>query len=335
MQKGACVFFPDQKCNQNACPAVPFLRKCPLFSSATHGRPLSVLARPTSPSFQVHPAAVWLLVLATIFVTEYIVMLVLPWLLGPEPPRFLEAAVDAVSLTTVVAPVIWWTVVRPLKEVIRLRTQFLTDLFSRIETDRRGTAHELHDGIGQSLSLLVSGLRSAHETATGSEAALRSERLLRLAQEALKDVKRLALGLRPSLLDDLGLAPALERLTADVRENHPVELTLDVAEVAGVRFSEPVETAVFRIVQEALANVVTHAKAKSVSVELRRSGAELAITVADDGCGFDSSDGNMATASHLGLIGMRERAQLLGGEFVIDSALGRGTRFTATIPVGG
>jgi signal transduction histidine kinase len=276
-----------------------------------------------------------MVVLTTIFATEYAVMLALPWLLPHEPPRLLEAAVDAVTLIAVLAPVIWWTVVRPLQEVILLRTRFLTDLFSRIETDRRGTAHELHDGVGQSLSLLVAGLRSAQESAVDPEAAARREHLLKLAREALREVKRLALGLRPSLLDDLGLAPALQRLADDVREHYPVELTLDTSEVAGVRFPEPVETAVFRIVQEALANVVTHSGAGAASVAVRRRGGELRITVTDDGCGFDPSDDKVERVGHLGLIGMKERAKMLGGEFAIHSARGQGTRLTATISVGG
>ena len=216
-----------------------------------------------------------------------------------------------------------------------MRTQFLTDLFSRIETDRRATAHELHDGVGQSISLLVSGLRAARDAAANPEAVERSEQNLKLAQTALKDVKRLALGLRPSLLADLGLAPALKRLTDEVRENHPIELTLDATELGEARFAEPVETAVFRIIQEALANVVTHSAAKTASVVIRRIGKELMISVADDGCGFDPADGKVERAGHLGLIGMKERVTLLGGDLAIDSARGRGTRITARIPVGG
>jgi signal transduction histidine kinase len=242
--------------------------------------------------------------------------------------------VDAIILIAFLAPVIWWTVVRPLREVIRLRAQFLTDLFSRIETDRRGTAHELHDGVGQSLSLLVSGLRSAHEAATEPEASARWKHFLEIAQQALRDVKRLALGLRPSILDDLGLAPAVERLASDVRENYPIELSLDVSQVAGQRFAEPVETAAFRIVQEALANVVTHSEAKTASASIRLQGGGLAIEVIDDGCGFDPADVKLHQTGHLGLIGMRERAKLLGGEFALHSARGQGTRVAATIPLG-
>ena len=280
-----------------------------------------------------HPAAVWLLVLAAMFVTEYSVMMALPWLLPPERSPLLEAAVDAILLISVLAPVIWWTVVRPLREVIRLRNRFLADLFARIEADRRHMARELHDGTGQSLSLLISGLRSVRDSLGDPDTRSRCEHLLKLAGEALTDVKRLALGLRPSMLDDLGLAPALQRLVADLQQQHPLKVSLEADEVAGIRLSEAAETAVFRIVQEALANVVAHANARCASVTLRRRDDTVTIEVLDDGCGIAAT--GFEKGGHLGLTGMRERATLLGGNFVIDSAPTRGTRLTAIIPARG
>ena len=281
-----------------------------------------------------YPSAVWWVVLATVFLTEHAVMGILPWLL-PEPHnRFAEATIDSLILTAVLAPVVWWTVVRPLRDAIRLRARFLTDLFARVEADRRHTAHDLHDGVGQSLSLLVSGLRTAHAAAPDPEAARRCEHLLGLAQTALKDVRRLSLGLRPSILDDLGLAPALERLVADVRESHPIDLSLDLAGLPAGRLPGEVETAVYRIAQEALANVVKHSGAKTAAVVVRRGAREVTVEVTDDGRGFRPA-GPGGAAGHLGLTGMRERAVLLGGRFAVEAAPGRGTRVTATIPVGG
>jgi signal transduction histidine kinase len=280
-----------------------------------------------------YPSAIWWVVLATVFLTEHAVMGVLPRLLPGPHSRFVEATVDALILTAVLAPVVWWTVVRPLREVIRLRARFLTDLFARVEADRRHTAHDLHDGVGQSLSLLVSGLKTAQAAAADPDLARRCQHLLELAQTALKDVRRLALGLRPSVLDDLGLAPALERLVADAREHHPIALTLDAGGLAGARLPGEVETAVFRIVQEAVANVVKHAGAATASVVVARRNSTISVSVADDGCGF--RPGGVDAAGHLGLTGMRERAVLLGGRLAIDSAPGRGTRITADIPIGG
>ena len=310
------------------------LRACvDLVRAERHRRLAGAAGEGFSRPLWLHPGAVWLLVLAAMFVTEYLVMLALPWLLPPGRSSLLEAAVDAILLISVLAPVIWWTVVRPLREVIRLRNRFLADLFARIEADRRHTARELHDGTGQSLSLLISGLRSVRDSLTDSEAKGRCEHLLKLAGEALTDVKRLALGLRPSLLDDLGLAPALQRLVAYLQQQHPLELSLDADDVAGIRVSEAAETAVFRIVQEALTNVVTHAGAKSASVTVRRCDHAVTVEVVDDGCGIAPT--GCQTGGHLGLTGMRERATLLGGKFAINSAPARGTRLTATIPARG
>jgi signal transduction histidine kinase len=281
-----------------------------------------------------YPSAVWWVVLGTVFLTEHAVMGVLPWLLPGPHGRFLEATVDSLVLTAVLAPLAWWAAVRPLRELIRLRSRFLTDLFARIEADRRHTAHDLHDGVGQSLSLLVSGLKTAHAATADPAVAVRCEHLLGLARAALEDVRRLSLGLRPSVLDDLGLAPALERLVADVREHHPIDVTLDVTALTGGRLPEGVETAVFRIVQEAVANVVKHSGAKAASVAIRRRDGVVTAEVADDGRGFRPAEKG-AAAGHLGLTGMRERAILLGGRFTIDAAPCGGTRIRAEIPVEG
>ena len=114
-----------------------------------------------------HPTTVWIFIFALLFIIEYSVMLGLPMLFREEPSLLVAAFIDSSTITLLVAPVIWWSLVRPMRQVIRMRTQFLGDLFSAIESERRQTAHELHDGIGQELSLLISGLRSAQETAFG------------------------------------------------------------------------------------------------------------------------------------------------------------------------
>lgn len=220
--------------------------------------------------FWAHPARVWLVVLLVIFTTEYAVMLVLPWLFPTDLSWFLESVVDSVLLTIVVAPVLWGTVVRPLQQVISIRTQYLAELFSNIETERRRMAHELHDGVGQSLTMLVSGLRTLRASPNHPDLPQRSLALQQIAEVALKDIRQLALGLRPSLLDDLGLAPAIEQVAAEVQENHyPLELTVDVDGVSGKRLPDSVETVVFRIFQEVLNNTVKHSGARRASVQVR------------------------------------------------------------------
>lgn len=282
-----------------------------------------------------YPVAVWLGLLAVVFASEATVMLLLPGLIPEHPSRVLESGVDAIVLTLLLAPILWWTIVRPLREVIRLRTQFLADLFAQIERDRRQTAYELHDGIGQSLTLLISGLRSAKKCQTVEECTERFAAFQRLAENALTEVRRLSAGLRPSLLDDLGLAPALERLVEDVRAHHPVTITLEDSGVTGQRLPEQVATAVFRIVQEALANIIKHAQARQAAVMVRQADGRVWLEVRDDGCGIEPARLRAVPAGHLGLRGMRERTALLGGELTLDTAPGRGTRLTVAIPTGG
>lgn len=282
-----------------------------------------------------NPVGIWLVLLVVVFASEYAVMLFLPWVLDEGASRALEATVDAVVLTFLLAPALWWTIVRPLTEVIRLRTQFLSDLFEHIEVDRRQIAHELHDGVGQSLTLLISGLRSAKTAGSDVDISRRLQDFQRLAEDALTDVRRLSRGLRPSLLDDLGLAPALERLVEDVRVHSTIEVTLDTAAIAERRISDEVATAVFRIVQEALSNIIKHSQAKLATIRVRLANDQVHVEVTDDGCGMAPAILNAPPAGHLGLRGMRERASLIGGRFSVDSSPGRGTRIDVALPIQG
>lgn len=282
-----------------------------------------------------YPIAVWLALLVGVFAIEYSVMLVLPFVISEGSSRLLEAALDAVVLTIVLAPALWWTIVRPLTEVIRLRTQFLFELFQHIEEDRRQTAHELHDGIGQSLTLLISGLRSAKICRATAECSSRVNEFQRLAEEALAEVRRLSLGLRPSLLDDLGLAPALERLVEDVKTHHAIEISLDTTHFGNQRLADDTATIAFRIVQEALSNVIKHSQARHASIRVESSVDRVLVEVSDDGIGVAPALVRSPPAGHLGLRGMRERASLAGGTFILDSRPGQGTQVSVTIPITG
>jgi signal transduction histidine kinase len=137
-------------------------------------------------------------------------------------------------------------------------------------------------------------------------------------------------------LDDLGLAPAIERIASDIQSTGVVSVMVDVASIAGKRFDEHLETAVFRLVQEALTNIVKHSKAVQASISIRQGVSTMEVVVEDDGCGIDLDKAARMTptAGHLGLIGMRERTTLLGGEFRIERLATGGTRVSATFPVG-
>jgi signal transduction histidine kinase len=151
---------------------------------------------------------------------------------------------------------------------------------------------------------------------------------------ALDEVRRLARGLRPSVLDDLGLAAALERYGADYSQAHGVALDLDVAGLAAGRLPGPVETALYRIVQEALTNTAKHAQARRIRIRLERDSDGVKALVADDGCGFDSDAlSRRPGGGQLGLSGMRERAALLNGSVTIQSTPGSGTAVLVRIPL--
>lgn len=290
------------------------------------------------------PTTAWLLLLGLIFLVEYAIMAGLDRV-STRPGYPSLQVLDAAVLTLVTSPILWWFVVRPLQENLRLRTHHLASLFESIEEERRRVAMELHDGVGQSLTMLVSGLRTASDACPSEELRRRCLDLKQIAREALTELKRINLGLRPSLLDDLGLAPALTRLAEDLGQRHSLEIRVDCHDLGDRRLAEPVETAVFRIAQEALSNIIKHAHASTASLNLTLEGGECHLTIQDDGQGLprNHSSFRQRLSSPLvqeepvafGLIGMRERAQFLGGRFEIASEPGQGTRVTAAFPIGG
>lgn len=278
------------------------------------------------------PWAVGVFVLAIISLVEYAVMRVLPLVLPDDPPRLVESLVDSVILGLILAPVLWWAIVRPLQHAAAMRERFVAELFATIEDERRRIAHELHDDVGQTLTLIISGLRSADAAAALPDT--RRQSLEELAERALADVKQLALGLRPSMLDDLGLAPAMERIAGEMEKHHPLEVNLDMETLAGIRLPPETETALFRIFQEALNNVIKHSHAQHASVILRREPGGVRLEITDDGCGIDPGTLQCKSleAGHMGIVGMRERAYQLGGTLLVDSHAGRGARISAYIP---
>jgi signal transduction histidine kinase len=197
------------------------------------------------------------------------------------------------------------------------------------ELERKRVARELHDETGQALTSVLLGLKSleGHLATDESRAALTA--LRDQVAATLQDVRRLALELRPAALDDFGLVPALERLAGMVSEQAGVRVDLE-ARLDAERLPPEVETTVYRIVQEALTNVVKHADADHVSVVVRRDERGVVALVEDDGKGFDPV--HDATGG-LGLVGMRERVALVGGRMTIEALPGSGTTLVAEVPL--
>jgi signal transduction histidine kinase len=153
--------------------------------------------------------------------------------------------------------------------------------------------------------------------------------MLEMLDHTVAATRRIAADLRPLVLDDLGLVPAIEWLVQSFSQRHGVPCALDIDE--SLELGEPHATAVFRIVQESLANVAKHAGATQAWVRVAREGGEIVLAVRDDGAGFDTEGARRPQS--LGLIGLRERAQLLQGTVRITSKAGAGTEVVARIPV--
>ncbi len=220
----------------------------------------------------------------------------------------------------------------------RQRETLRGELFNRVveaqEIERQRIARELHDETGQSLTAIGMGLRGMASTLHQKDAR-RADQILRnlekLSSDSLVELQRLIADLRPSHLDDLGLASALRWYASDIQERTSLEVHV---EISGEEhpLSAPAKTALFRIVQEALTNVIKHAEAKIVKISLRFSADAVEIRVSDDGQGFDSQTRRSGGRISWGLRNMEERANLLGGRFQVRSSPGHGTTLEVSIP---
>lgn len=218
------------------------------------------------------------------------------------------------------------------------RAQLLKQVMSAREEEQRRIARDLHDGIGQSLTSLLLGLCAAAEVPTLEEARARLGELRGITASLLDEVRRLARGLRPSVLDDLGLAAVLERCAAEYTQAHGIAVDVYTPDLASARLPAEVETALYRIAQETLTNVLKHAGAKAVSLVVRRErggSSGVHLTVEDDGRGFDNDALIQApgTGIGLGLLDIRERAALLNGAVTVESRPGSGTTVHVYIPL--
>ena len=208
----------------------------------------------------------------------------------------------------------------------RLESQLASRFESAREAERRHIARELHDELGQLLTALRLDLGRL-QAQLSPELRREAESMSNLLDHTVKTVRRLSTELRPQILDDLGLRAALEWLSQNVSQRGlHVDLDWDLT---GFPLQDEARTAFFRISQEALNNVVRHAKARKVRMKLAFDGRELCLRVSDDGQGFKMGE---SLLDNLGLLGMKERISLLGGQLSIETAPGRGTVVTARAP---
>jgi signal transduction histidine kinase len=219
---------------------------------------------------------------------------------------------------------------RRLEENSRARAD-LQELSAKLlraqENERRTLARELHDEVGQSLSAILMEADNASAAAGLAEAHEHLVAVRTLAEKTVNEVRDLALLLRPSMLDDFGLVPALNWHAREMTKRTGLNVVLTADEAAD-ELPEEHTTCIYRLVQEAVNNAARHASARTVHVELRREEERVHVSVRDDGAGFDTR-----IVRGLGLLGMEERVRRLGGRIAVDSQPGRGTAISVELPV--
>ncbi|HEX9014609.1 MAG TPA: sensor histidine kinase [Chloroflexota bacterium] len=218
-----------------------------------------------------------------------------------------------------------------LKGKEEMRVSLLSRVVSAQEEERQRLSRELHDGAGQMLASLLVHLKLIEKATDASQIKERTEELRGLVVTTLEETRRLAVDLRPSGLDDLGLAGAIDWLARSVEKSSGMDVSLDLQGLER-RLPKPVEAQLYRIVQEMLTNVSKHSRASRVAITMTMVGETLRILVEDDGIGFDASTATSRPDSGLGLLTMRERAGLLGGTFNLRSTPGHGTSVEITVP---
>jgi signal transduction histidine kinase len=228
---------------------------------------------------------------------------------------------------------------------VRRRVEEQNILLSRsllnvVEEARKRLARDLHDELGQALTALHFGMEALHQTIPDDLVSQRKRctELIRLIEHVSDTTRNLITELRPAMLDHLGLLPTLEWYIEDFR-NRMEGLNVEF-EAIGLkqRLDAEVETALYRIIQEGLHNVVKHASAKNASIRLTYSYPDLILIIKDDGIGFDQNEHSMASGARhqgIGLLGMRERIASVGGRLEVRSKPGKGTLIRAEVPVGG
>jgi PAS domain S-box-containing protein len=217
-----------------------------------------------------------------------------------------------------------------IKQAEARRRLLLERTLSAQEEERRRIARELHDEAGQLLTALLVGLRTLEDARKLADVKVQGQRLREIAARAIDEVGRLARGLHPTVLDDLGLGVALSRYAAEYAESFDIDVDLALGELDPGSLSSAVQITLYRILQEALTNVARHSGAKKVCIRFTHLAAAVEVVVTDDGCGFDAEA--IAVSSHrLGIQSMRERAAMLGGTVSFTSRR-KGTGILVKIP---
>jgi signal transduction histidine kinase len=219
-------------------------------------------------------------------------------------------------------------------EILELRSSFTSWLLDAQEKERKRISHELHEELGQSLAVLKMQLRRVEKNLPAGMPKEQLWSALDHLNEVVDDVRRLSQDLRPSILEHMGIAAALKHLADAFSKENQIPVALDMDSIQGL-FSPEAEVIIYRIFQEAFANIAQHARASSVMMSIKKSDGGVAFQVEDDGQGFDSPKvlNEEVTRRGLGLAAMTERMRMLHGSLDIWSREGQGTRISFVLPI--
>jgi len=211
------------------------------------------------------------------------------------------------------------------------RARLLAKVVTAQEEERQRISRELHDETGQALTTLLVQLKVCQGIQDRTAMREKLTEIRQLVSQAVEDVRRLALDLRPAALDDLGLVPALEWYLKERAGKSGLSIHFAAGQIKELQLPREKEVVLYRVVQEALSNTIRHANARHAWVDLGLEDGRLKISIRDDGCGFDLHQVTASNSGGLGLLGMRERVELIGGLYEIHSKPGEGTRIDVEV----
>jgi signal transduction histidine kinase len=215
------------------------------------------------------------------------------------------------------------------------RQQLLRKVIHAGEEERKRIARELHDHTGQALTSQIAALSALETQCVDCKARARLSEIRQQAEQTLEEVHDLAVALRPSVLDDVGLRAALDRHCRLFAQRFRVQVTCVDLDLNDQRLPAELELTIYRVVQEALTNAVRHGRAGRMTALVRLTESSVLAIVQDNGCGFDARDWQKRCleGNHLGLLGIEERVTLIGGSFCVDSEPGKGAAVYADVPL--
>ncbi|WNF39066.1 histidine kinase [Bacillaceae bacterium IKA-2] len=216
---------------------------------------------------------------------------------------------------------------KEIKYKEQLRLKLLDRVITAQEEERKRIARELHDETSQSITSIIVGLSLLHEHEISKEMKQKIAEIKEVTQQTLDEIHYISWSLRPSVLDDLGLIPAIKKYGIEYMKKYEIDIDIQVIGLNRLRLSSLIEVTIYRVIQEALTNAARHAEADNISIILKYAKGIATVIIEDDGKGFDAKQILNAdlTKDHLGLKGMQERIESIGGKLVIESNKGIGT----------